>query len=203
MIPALAVAIGLIWLFGSEAMKKPDKPTDPETPERPNDPITPDLPPSPPVDGDVDGDGIVEFEDLTVWSGEGSVDQSVVWSYQMGIRKEDGSEEYGNPYIVIGDSAHHNFLRSNSNRGTIDIPKERTGGSSDQRNVIVFASVQDALDRLNEEEEPRDPTDPVQPQPQPEDDDEDPNDRPSQPFPPRPDYGLGGGGLRLFTNGGV
>lgn len=196
MIPALAVAVGLVWFFSKEAKKQAPTP----------DPVPkPDPTPTPEPDPE-DDDGIVEFDKLTRWSGEEIVGDSVVWEYTTGVRYEDGTEEFSNPFIVIGDAAHHSFLRQSTSRGAINIPKERTGGSTDQKNVRVFASIADAVAYLNEAEEPRDPNDPVQPQPQPEDEDDGGSTVPT--LPTRPDYG-GGFGSSLgdmtpsFGAGGV
>lgn len=139
----------------------------------------------------------MDFEKITRWSGEAIVGDEVVWEYTTGIRFDDGTEEYDNPYVVIGNASHTSFLRSNSNAGTIDIPKERTGGDQDMDNVRVFASIADAEEYLNREEEPPSPTDP---QREPEDDDS----TPTQPsLPTQPGYGLGGGGMTPFQNGGI
>lgn len=183
MLPALAVAVGLVWFFSKEAGSKPKPKPKPE--------------PTPEDDREDQEDGIVEFEELTRWSGEEVVGESVVWEYTTGIRLEDGTERFDSPFIVIGDPAHHNFLRTNSNRGTIDISKERTGGSTDQKNVRVFSSIDQAVAYLEEKEDEED--DPTDPQPQPE-----PAPPPAPPSKPnQPDYGLGGGGSALFTNGGL
>ena len=183
MLPALAVAVGLVWFFADQAKKSNAEPK-------------PKPEPKPEDDREDDQGGIVEFDEITRWSGEEVVGDSVVWEYTTGICLEDGTENFDSPYIVIGDAAHHNFLRTNSNRGTIDISKERTGGSTDQKNVKVFSSITEAVSYLEEkEDEDDDPTGP-QPQPEPE-----PPAPPSKPV--QPDYGLGGGGASLFSNGGI
>lgn len=188
MIPALAVAVGLVWFFSKEAKKQDPKPDPVPTPD-------PTPTPKPPI---------VEFDELTRWSGEEIVDDSVVWEYTTGVRYEDGTEEFDSPYIVIGDAAHHNFLRSSVSGGTINIPKERTGGSTDQKNVRVFATIAEAVAYLNREPE----DDPNQPQPQPQPEDEEDGGSTVPTLPTRPDYG-GGFGSSLgdmtpsFGAGGV
>lgn len=189
-----AVAAGVAYFLLRGASRREDNSQEDENLPDPGGIPIPDRPP---VDGDADGDGIVEFEPLTRWSGEASVDDQVVWKYTTGIRREDGSEVFDQPYVVIGNGSHTSFLRSNSNAGTIDIPKERTGGDQDMDNVRVFASIADAEEYLNREEEPTSPTDP---QREPEDDDS----TPTQPsLPTQPGYGLGGGGMTPFQNGGI
>ena len=185
MLPALAVAVGLVWFFSKEAKAKPK----------------PDPKPEDDREDDQD-DGIVEFDELTRWSGEEIVGDSVVWEYTTGIRLEDGTERFDSPFIVIGDAAHHNFVRSSVSGGTINISKDRTGGSTDQKNVRVFSSIEEAVAYLEAKEEPRDPTDPVQPQPEPEEDDSSGGGGFGG-LPTQPDYGLGGGGSSLFTYGGL
>lgn len=160
MIPALAVAVGLIWFFSKESKKTS---TDPNPEPSPSPDPEPSPTPEPPI---------VEFEELTRWSGEEIVGDSVVWEYTTGVRYDDGTEEFDSPYIVIGDAAHHNLLRQSTNRGAIFISKERTGGSTDQKNVRVFSSIEEAVAYLEAKEEPRDPSDPVQPQPEPEEEDD-------------------------------
>lgn len=175
-----------------KSVQDEDKPEPEPTPEPEPEPT-----PTPPS-----GD----FTEFATWSGEYTSGENVVWTYQTGIRFDDGTEERSNTtYIVIGNPNHTRFLRSNSNRGTIDISKELTGGDKDQKNVQVFATIEEASERADELTNPpeRDPTDPVQPQPEPQPRPEDPNDRPSNPLPVQPDYGLGGGGSRLFSNGGM
>ena len=132
------------------------------------------------------------------WSGEysatGEGGDQVVWFLTMGIRYADGTADFSDTtYIVIGNKNHTGFLRANSDRGTVDIAKEYTGGTTDQDNVVVFASLADAEARADElaNPTPKDPNDPTQPQkPDPEE------DEPTQPsLPTQPDYGFGG-----FTN---
>lgn len=181
MIPQVLLIGAALWAFRNRDRTE----TPSETPDDQE-------PAGPPVDGDADGDGIVEFEELTVWSAEATVGDDVVWSYTTGILREDGSEVFDQPFIVIGDAAHHNFLRQSAAGGSIDIPKERTGGSTDQDNVIVFASVDAAVEYLSEEPDEDDGTGP---QKQPEDDDDDLTPPPSWP-PTMPGFG---GGLGGFT----
>ena len=188
MLPALAVAVGLVWFFADQAKKSNAKPDDSPEP-------SPE-PERPPVDGDADGDGIVEFEEIYSWSPEATIGSETVWTFQKGIIREDGSREMGNSYVVIGNSTHTEFLRQNARGGTINIKWEATGRTDkrDSKNVVVFGSVEDAIAYLEEEEED-DPTSPQRPE-----------DTPPAPTPPpsyQPDFGLGGGGTSLFTNGGI
>ena len=150
MLPALAVAVGLVWFFSTEAKRAPK----PEEPPKPEDP---------PVDGDKDGDGIVEFEEVYSWSPEATVEDETVWTYQAGIIREDGSRRMGQSYVVIGNSNHTAFQTSNSSRGSITIPKEAFGGDRSAKNVIVYSSVQAAVDKLEEEDD--DPNRPELPPP--------------------------------------
>jgi hypothetical protein len=103
----------------------------------------------------------------------------------MGIRYADGTADFSSTtYIVIGDKGHTSFLRANSDRGTVDIAKEYTGGTQDMDNVVVFASLADAEARADElaNPTPPDPNDPTQPQPQPEEEDKPtPPSLPTQP----------------------
>ncbi len=130
------------------------------------------------------------------WSGEyattGEGGDQVVWFLTMGIRYADGTADFSDTtYIVIGNKNHTSFLSANSNRGTVDIAKEYTGGSRDVDNVVVFASLADAEAKADElaNPEPTDPTDPTQPQkPDPEE------DKPSPPsFPTQPSFPSFGG----------
>ena len=86
--------------------------------------------------------------------------------------KMDSSE-----YVLIGNkNSHRVSSRQNSDRGTLDIKKEYTGGTSDVKKTLLFyPDLQAAIDRVDElSEEPEyDPTDPIQPRPEPEDDDSD------------------------------
>lgn len=137
------------------------------------------------------------WTETSSWSGEaittGPGGDNVVWFFKSGIRYQDGSTDWGQEYIVIGDAAHHNFLRSNSDRGTVDIKWEFTGNPNkqDSKNVIVFATLEEAIARAEElsNPEPED-DDPTGPQKAPEDDDS----TPTQPsLPTQPGLGLGGG----------
>ena len=142
------------------------------------------------------------WESIYRWSGEyvasGEGGDNIVWTYETGVRYyEDNREEYDSPYIVIGNADHTSFLRSNSNRGTIDIPKEATGGTQDMDNVRVFPDMATAEAKADElsNPEPADPNDPTQPQRPPEDDDDDDSDggggRPT--FPTQPSFPSFGG----------
>lgn len=144
-----------------------------------------------------------EWTETSEWSGEyiatGPKGENVVWFFKQGIRYQDGTTEMGKQYIVIGDKNHHNFLRSNSDRGTIDIKWEFTGNPNkkDSKNVQVFATLEDAEKKADalSNPAPRDPTDPVQPQPEPEPEE----DKPSGPtLPTRPPMGGGFGGYTPF-----
>jgi len=189
MLPALAVGVGLAYLFLREGRSKPQDDREDDDQGSPDDGGIPTPPPQPQLEGKAS------------WVIEGTVqgyDESVVWlaTFQDFRNMPDGD------FIMIGNKAHTSFLRSNSDRGTIDIRKEATGGSTDQKNVVVYPDLATAQARLEELAAPRDPTDPVQPQPEPEDDDQ--GDAPTLPsLPTRPDYGLGGGAGSLFQNGGL
>ncbi|MHC4950635.1 MAG: hypothetical protein ACYTEU_06570 [Planctomycetota bacterium] len=138
-----------------------------------------------------------KWTDTSEWSGEyfamGEGGENVVWFYRSGIRYEDGTTEWSNTqYIVIGDKNHHNFLRSNSDRGTIDIKWEYTGNPSkqDSKNVIVFPTLEDAQKRADELSNPEEDDDPTSPQKP----DEPEDDEPSQPsFPTQPSFPSFGG----------
>ena len=138
------------------------------------------------------------------WSGEyattGSGGDQVVWFLTMGIRYADGTADFSNTtYIVIGNKNHTAFLRASGDRGTVDIDKEYTGGTTDQENVVVFASLADAEARADELANPTapDPNDPTKPQAPPPEEDE-----PTQPsLPTQPDFGFGG--FNQFSIGGL
>ena len=135
------LGIGIAYFFLKEGSRTTsDQDEEPET--SPEEEPTPQPEPTPePMD----------FTRFASWSGEYTAGENVVWLYQAGIRFEDGSEEMdSSSYVVIGNSNHTAFLRSNSNRGTIDIPKELTGGSTDQKNVQVFSSIEQASARADE-----------------------------------------------------
>ena len=175
----LALGVGL-WLIFRESSKK-DKSDDGMTedglPDYSGDKEgipTPDKPEKP-------DPSETEWTETASWSGEyakkgydGS--ERVVWILQTGIRYQDGSTQMdSSEYILIGNKTHTAFQSANSDRGTIDIKKEYTGGSADVKNAIVYPTLQAAIDRVDElSEEPEyDPTDPVQPRPQPKEDDSD------------------------------
>jgi hypothetical protein len=186
MIPALVVGVGIAYLFLREGRSKPQDDEDEVKPG--GDDIEPT--PTPPQ--------LDPLDPRSSWVIEGFVegyDESVVWlaSFQDFRGLPDGD------FIMIGNKSHTAFLRANSDRGTIDIPKEATGSSSDQENVIVYPSIEKAMERLEKLANPEPPT-PGSPQAEPEDDDTEPT-RPS--LPTRPDYGLGGGVGSLFSNGGL
>jgi hypothetical protein len=188
MIPALVVGVGIAYLFLREGRSKPqddqeDEPLPGGSGEEEGIPTPPQLDP---------------LDPRSSWVIEGTVpgyDENVVWlaSFQDFAGLPDGD------FIMIGNKAHTSFLRSNSDRGTIDIPKEATGGSTDQENVNVYPDLATAQARLEKLANPEPPT-PGSPQTEPEDDDTEPT-RPS--LPTRPDYGLGGGVGSLFSNGGL
>lgn len=167
MILPVAVAAGLVWLLLRERKDKPDVEPTP-TPEPGGVPFTPD--PS-----------TTEWTETASWSGEYAEKgydgtERVVWMFRKGIRYQDGTTEMDDSqFIVIGNKTHTAFRSANSDRGTIDIKKEYTGGDKDSKNVLVYASIADAEAKVRElSQEPEyDPTDPTQPQPQPEDDDDD------------------------------
>jgi len=185
------VAGGLAWFFLRESGKSKPKPTTP----------TPDVEP----DVEPEDDGVVDFTKITSWAGEYSNGENVVWIYSTGIEYDDGTRKMNPDKIVIGNAGHTAFLRSSSDYGTIDIPKERTGGDTDQKNVQVFSSIESASKKVDELANPTPPS-PTDPQKEPEDDE----DEPSQPsFPTRPGFpgGLGGqtslGDMTPTFNGGV
>ena len=163
MIPQfVALGVGL-WLIFRDSQKKDDEEKPMPEPEPEEDkPTRPD--PSE-----------TKWTETASWSGEYIAGSNVVWVFQTGIRYQDGSTEFDKEYIVIGDKNHHNFLRSNSDRGTTDIKWELTGNPEkrDSKNVVVFATLADAQARADELAEPADPNDPTQPQRPPEPEDED------------------------------
>lgn len=144
-----------------------------------------------------------DFVKIAEWSGEysasGSGGDNVVWFYRTGIRYEDGTTEMdSSTYIVIGDKNHHKFYRASVSGGTINIPKEMSGGEADMKNVVVFPSLEEASAKADELSNPVEEDDPLGPQKQPEEEDE-----PTQPtLPTRPDFGGGlGGGYTPFGGG--
>ncbi len=172
MIPQfVALTVGL-WLIFKESSKKVEPEETPlpdegdDTPTKPQD--SSDLPPQ-------------EWTETASWSGEyakkgydGS--DNVVWVLQTGIRYQDGSTQMdSSEYVLIGNKIHTGFITANSDRGTLDIKKEYTGGTKDVKNAVVYPDLQAAIDRVDElaEEPEYDPTDPIQPRPEPEDDDSD------------------------------
>jgi len=185
-VPLFVIAGGLLLKLRERMEKPTDTPTTPDDDEG----TTPTAPP------------LREWTETAQWSGEyaatGEGGEQVVWFYRRGIRYTDGTAEFGDTtYIVIGNRNHTAFLSANSDRGTVDIPKELTGGEKDADNVIVFPDLASAEARADELANPApvDPNDPTQPQ-KPQEPDE---DEPTQPsLPTRPDYGFGG-----FTNLGV
>jgi len=173
MIPQMvALTVGL-WLIFKESSKK-DKPEE-TLPDEGGIPIPETEPETRPDPSET------KWTDTASWSGEYAKTgydgtDHVVWILQTGIRYQDGSTEMdSSEYILIGNKNHTAFQSANSDRGTIDIKKEYTGGSADVKNAIVYPDLQAAIDKVDEmSEEPEyDPTDPVQPQPQPEEDESD------------------------------
>ena len=171
-IPFFVIAGGLLLKMRERVVKEDDKPQDDDTPTRPDPSET-------------------KWTDTSEWSGEYVAGDNVVWAFRTGIRYQDGRAEWSSTtYYVIGDAAHHNFLRSNSDMGTIDIKWEYTGNPTekDSKNVVVFPTLEDASKRADELANPDDDDDPTSPQKPPEDD-----GTPSQPsLPSQPDYGFGG-----------
>ena len=165
------------------------------------------------VDVDIDDDSVLPEErpdeqvwtKTAKWSGEyattGTGGDQVVWFLNMGIRYADGTADFSDTtYIVIGNKNHTAFLSANSDRGTVDIAKEYTGGSVDRDNVVVFATLADAEAKADElaNPTPTDPNDPTQPQ-KPQEPEE---DEPTQPsLPTQPDFGFGG--FNQFSIGGL
>ena len=143
-----------------------------------------------------------KWTDTASWSGEYAKKgydgtERVVWFLTTGIRFTDGTTEMSDTtYILIGNKNHTAFRRTNSDKGTVDIKKEYTGGDSDVKNATVYASLEAAeaeVDRLSVKPE-SDPNDPYKPQPQPEEEEED--NTPPNSFPPQQ-------GLNLGQNAGV
>ena len=152
----------------------------PETPTKPED--SSDLPPQ-------------KWTDTASWSGEYAKKgydgtERVVWFFQTGIRFVDGTSEMDDTtYILIGNKTHTSFRRTSSDRGTIDINKKYTGGTSNVQNAVVYASLEEAeaeVDRLSVEPE----YDPTSPQPQKPPEEEEDNNPPSS-FPPQQGLNLG------------
>lgn len=124
-----------------------------------------------------------KWTETAEWSGEyiatGEGGENVVWFFRSGIRYQDGTTEWNSTtYIVIGDKNHHNFLRSNSDRGTTDIKWELTGNpdKKDSKNVVVFKTLEEASKRADELSNPEEDDDPTSPQK--------PPSNPPQPSPP-------------------
>lgn len=188
-VPLFVIAGGLLLKLRERVEKKPTDPT--TTPDIDDDAVLPEERPDEQV-----------WTKTALWSGEyattGSGGDQVVWFLNMGIRYADGTADFSDTtYIVIGNKSHTSFLSANSDRGTVDISKEYTGGEKDADNVVVFASLADAEAKADElaNPTPTDPNDPTQPQKP----DEPEEDEPSQPsLPTRPDFGFGG-----MTNLGV
>lgn len=185
-VPLFVIAGGLLLKLRERMGDDKDKPIDPPTTPDDDDGATPAAPP------------LREWTETAQWSGEyattGEGGDQVVWFLKKGIRYTDGTAEFGDTtWIIIGNKTHTAFLTANSDRGTVDIKKEYTGGDKDVKNAVVFDSLASAEARADElaNPAPYDPNDPTQPQrPDPEE------DEPSQPsLPTRPDYGFGG-----FTN---
>ena len=176
---------GTAWPLRREGRDKPDvDPTPTPTPDP--EPTTPD--PS-----------TTKWTDTASWSGEYAEKgydgtERVVWVLKKGIRFQDGSTQMDDSeYVLIGNKDHTSFRTANSDRGTIDIKKEYTGGDADVKNAIVYASLAEAeakVRELSQKPEPR-PGEP-QPQPQPEEED-DSNDGGFGGLPARPGNQLGQG----------
>ena len=136
------------------------------------------------------------WTETSSWSGEavttGPGGTNVVWFFKSGVRYQDGTVDWSpNTYIVIGDENHHFFLTQNSDRGSIDIKWEFTGNPDkrDSKNVTVFASLEEAIEKADEMSNPPEDDDPLGPQKQPEPEE----DKPTQPsLPSQPGLGLGG-----------
>lgn len=165
----MALTVGL-WLIFKESSKK-DKPEE-SLPDEGGIPIPETEPETRPDPSET------EWTETASWSGEYAKTgydgtDYVVWILQTGIRYQDGSTQMdSSEYVLIGNKTHTAFQSANSDRGTLDIKKEYTGGTSDVKNAVVYPDLQAAIDRVDElaEEPEYDPTDPVQPQPEPEDD---------------------------------
>ena len=182
LVPVLVVG-GIAWLLLREGKDKPDvdptptpEPTPEPTPTRPDPSST-------------------KWTETASWSGEYAEKgydgtERVVWILQKGIRFQDGSTEMDDSeFILIGNKTHTAFRTANSDRGTINIKKEYTGGDADVKNAIVYASLAEAeakVRELSQKPEPR----PGEPQPQPEDDS---NDGGFGGLPAAPGYQLGQG----------
>tara|TARA_R110002012_G_scaffold312742_1_gene523734 strand:+ start:97 stop:690 length:594 start_codon:yes stop_codon:yes gene_type:complete len=188
--PVIAVGIAA-WLLLREGKEKEGSADPEETPTTPT-PTKPedssDLPPQ-------------TWTETASWSGEYAKKgydgtERVVWMLNMGIRFTDGTTEMSDTtYILIGNKTHTAFRRTNSDRGTVDIKKEYTGGDSDVKNATVYASLEAAeaeVDRLSVEPE----YDPTSPQPQKPPEEEEEEKRPPSSFPPQQ-------GLNLGQNAGV
>ena len=163
LVPVLVVG-GIAYLLLREGKEKPEEPTPTPTPDptpTPTDPST------------------TKWTETASWQGEYAEKgydgtERVVWGLTMGIRFQDGSTEMGDTqYILIGNKTHTAFRTANSDRGTLDIKKEYTGGDKDIKNAIVYDSFATAEAKVRElSQEPEyDPTDPIQPRPEPEDED--------------------------------
>jgi len=180
----VAVAAGIVWILLRERKDEPDaEPTPDPTPDpTPSDPST------------------TVWTETASWSGEYAEKgydgtERVVWVMRKGIRFQDGSTEMDDSeFILIGNKMHTAFRSANSDRGTIDIKKEYTGGDADVKNAIVYASLAEAeakVRELSQKPQPR-PGEP-QPQPQPEEDEDDSNDGGFGGLPASPGYQLGQG----------
>lgn len=183
MIQLVIGGVILYYFFKNKEEAEDDSPTLDEPQDEPTQP-------TPTPEG---GTPTSNWESIYRWSGEASFSgeggDNIVWVYETGIRFDDGTEDWDrSDFIVIGNANHTAFLRANSNRGTIDIPKEATGGTKDMDNVVVFPDLATAEARADElsNPEPADPNDPTQPQAPPEDDDDndDGGGRPSFPNAP-------------------
>ena len=182
MIPVV-VGFGLVaWFLLRDGTSKPDEP--------PSEDTDPDITPDP---------STTEWTETAEWSGEYAETgydgtERVVWVMRTGIRYQDGSTQMDSTeYVLIGNKNHTAFRSANSDRGTLDIKKEYTGGDADVKNAIVYASIAEAEAKVRElSEEPE--NDPTQPQPQPEDTPEDSgNDDGFGGLPARPGNALGQG----------
>ena len=133
------VGFGIAYFLLKEAM---DRDTDP-TPEPSPEP-SPESSPTP-------DPSETKWTDTVSWSGEYVAGENVVWTMQRGIRFQDGSTEMDSTiYIVIGNSNHTAFLRQSTSGGTINITKEESGGDTDQINVKVFPSLEEASAKADE-----------------------------------------------------
>jgi len=185
LVPVLVVG-GIAWILLREGTDKPD--VDPT--------LTPEPTPEPTPDP-----SSTEWTLTASWSGEYAEKgydgtERVVWVLKKGIRYQDGTTQMDDSeFILIGNKTHTAFRSANSDRGTIDIKKEYTGGAADVKNVVIYASLADAEAKVRElSQEPEyDPTDPTQPQPQPEDDDDGSSGGGFGGLPAAPGYQLGQG----------